>query len=94
MATQKTDKQLFTALLGSKDLVAMIRLSAQTDLSLDIEVASEVVDKDVKPSYYSVKLYVADIVIAESKKFKSPSSAAKLELKESNPVSVVFLIML
>ena len=93
MATQKTDKQLFTALLGSKDLVAMIRLSAQTDLSLDIEVASEVtevVDKDVKPSYYSVKLYVADIVIAESKKFKSPSSAAKLELKESNPVSVVF----
>ena len=58
------------------------------DLCLDIEV--EGVDEDVKPSYYSVKLYVADIVIAESKKFKSPSLAAKLELKESNPVSVVF----
>jgi len=48
------------------------------------EVASESVDKDVKPSYYSVKLSVADIVVAESDKFKCPSPLVKLEWKENN----------
>ena len=52
-----------------------------TDLYLDIEV--EGVD-DVKPSYYSAKLYMADIKVAKSKKSKPQSSVVKLEWKENN----------
>ena len=59
-----------------------------TDRYLDIEV--EGVDEDEKRSYYSVKLYVADIKVAKSKKSKPQSSVVKLEWKENNPMSVVF----
>ena len=52
------------------------------DLCLDIEV--EGVDEDVKPSYYSVKLYLADIKVAKSKKSKPQRSVVKLEWKENN----------
>ena len=53
-----------------------------TDRYLDIEV--EGVDEDEKGSYYSVKLYVADIKVAKSKKSKPQSSVVKLEWKENN----------
>ena len=54
-----------------------------TDLYLlDIEV--EGVDENVKESYYSVSLYVADIKVAKSKKSKPQSSVVKLEWKENN----------
>ena len=53
-----------------------------TDLYLDIEV--EGVDENVKETYYSVSLYVADIKVAKSKKSKPQSSVVKLEWKEHN----------
>jgi hypothetical protein len=84
MASQKTDKPLLlSAILGSKDLVAMMRLFffAVTDFYLDIEI--EGVDEDVNRSYYSVKLYVGDKV-AKSKKSKPQSSVVKLDWKENN----------
>ena len=55
-----------------------------TDPYLDIEV--EGVDEDVNRSYYSVKLYVADLKVAKSKKSKPQSSVVKLEWKENNPM--------
>jgi len=56
-----------------------------TDLYLDIE--AEGVDEDVKQSHYSVKLYVADIKVAKSKKSKPCSSVVGLEWKENNQIS-------
>jgi hypothetical protein len=53
-----------------------------TDFYLDIEV--EGVDENVKQSYYFVSLYVADIKVAKSKKFKPQSSVVKLDWKENN----------
>ena len=53
-----------------------------TDLYLDIEI--EGVDDDVKQSHYSVKLYVADIKVAKSKKSTPQSSVVKFEWKENN----------
>ena len=53
-----------------------------TDRYLDIEV--EGVDEDEKGSYYFVRLYVADIKVAKSKKSKPQSSVVKLEWKENN----------
>ena len=53
-----------------------------TDPYLDIEV--EGVDEDVNRSYYSVKLYVADLKVAKSKKSKPQSSVVKLEWEENN----------
>ena len=50
-----------------------------SDLYLDIEV--EGVDEDAKPSNYSVKLYLADIKVAKSKKSKPQPSVVKLEWK-------------
>ena len=47
-----------------------------SDLYLDIEV--EGVDEDAKPS---VKLYLADIKVAKSKKSKPQPSVVKLEWK-------------
>ena len=83
MATREMNKPLLlSAMLGSKHEVAMIRfLFAVTDFYLDIEV--EGVDEDVKRSYYSVSLYVADIKVAESKKSKARSSVVKLEWKNN-----------
>ena len=54
-----------------------------TDLYLDIKVELEGVDEDVKRSYYSVSLYVADIKVAKSKKSKLQSSVVKLEWKKN-----------
>ena len=88
MASRKTDKQLLlSAMLGSKDEAWYDFLSV-TDLYLDIEV--EGVDEDAKPSYYSVKLYLADIKVAKSKKSKPQSSVVKLDWKENKPMSVLF----
>ena len=53
-----------------------------TDLSSGIDV--EGVDEDVNRSYYFASLYLADIMVAESKKSKPQSSAVKLEWKENN----------
>ena len=53
-----------------------------TDFYLDIEV--EGVDEDAKQSYFFVSLYVADIKVAKSKKFKSHSSVVKLDWKDNN----------
>ena len=84
MATQETFKPLLlSAMLGSKDEVALIGLFfPATDLYLDIEV--EGVDEDLKRSYYSVSIYVADIKVAKSKKSKPQSSVVKWEWKENN----------
>ena len=59
-----------------------MRLFLVTDLYLDIEI--EGVVRDVKRSYYSASLYLADIKVAESKKSKPQSSVVKLEWKENN----------
>ena len=59
-----------------------------TDLYLDIEV--EGVDEDVNRSHYSVKLYVADLKVAKSKKSKPQSSVVKLDWKENKSMSVLF----
>ena len=79
MASQETDKPLLlSAMLASKNEVAMIRLFfTDSDFYLDIEV--EVVDEDVKRSYYSVSLYVANNKVAESKKSKPRSSVVRWE---------------
>ena len=53
-----------------------------TDLYLDIEV--EGVDEDVKRTYYSVSLYVADIKVVKSTKSKPQSSVVKWEWKANN----------
>ena len=53
-----------------------------TDLYLDIEV--EGVVEDVKRSYYSVSLYVAEDKVAKSTKSKSQSSVVKWEWKGNN----------
>ena len=83
MATRKTNKPLLlSAILGSKDEVAMMRLFPVTDFYLDIEIEGLV--EDVKRSYYSASLYVADIKVAESKKSKPQSSVVKLDWKENN----------
>ena len=52
------------------------------DFYLDIEV--EGVAEDVKRSYYSVSLYVADNKVAKSTKFKPRSSVVKWEWKANN----------
>ena len=77
MASQETDKSLLlSALLGSKDEMAMMRLFlSDSDFYLDIEV--EDVVEDVKRSYYSVSLYVADNEVAKSTKSKPRSSVVK-----------------
>ena len=79
MASRKTDKQLLLgAMLGSK-YEAWCDFLSVSDLYLDIEV--EGVDEDAKPSNYSVKLYLADIKVAKSKKSKPQPSVVKLEWK-------------
>ena len=52
------------------------------DFYLDIEV--EDVVEDVKRSYYSVSLYVADNKVAESTKCKPRLSVVKWEWKANN----------
>ena len=86
MATQKDKPLLLSAMLGSKhELVVMGLFCTDWSLStVDIEV--EGVGENVKESYYSVSLYVADIKVAKSKKSKSQSSVVKLEWKENNPM--------
>ena len=56
-------------------------LTDLSDLYLDIEV--EDVVEDVKRSYYSVSLYVADNKVAGSRKSKPRSSVVKLEWKKN-----------
>ena len=74
MANRETDKPLLlSALLESKDEMAMMRFfPTDSEFYLDIEVKDVV--EDVKRSYYSVSLYVADNKIAESTKSKPQSS--------------------
>ena len=60
--------------------------------TVDIEV--EGVDENMKESYYSVSLYVADIKVAKSKKSKPQSSVVKLKWKENNQMWVRVKIML
>ena len=74
MANRETDKPLLlSALLESKDEVAMMRFfPTDSEFYLDIEVKDVV--EDVKRSYYSVSLYVADNKIAESTKSQPQSS--------------------
>ena len=82
MAIRETEKPLLlSAILGSKDEVSMMQLFF-TDFYLDIEV--EDVVEDVKRSYYSVSLYVADNRVAKSTKSKPRSSVVKWEWKENN----------
>ena len=88
MATRETTNPLLlNAILGGKDEVALMRLFPLTDLYLDIEI--EGVVRDVKRSYYSASIYVADNKVAESKKSKPQSSVVKLEWKEKNQMLVV-----
>ena len=77
MASQETDKSLLlSAILASKDEVAMMRKFPVTPIFyLGIEV--EGVVADVKRSYYSVLLYVADNRVAKSMKSKPRSSVVK-----------------
>ena len=86
MATQKDKHLLLSAMLGSKDELIVMRLFC-TDWSLStVDIEVEGVDENVKESYYSVSLFVADIKVAKSKKSKSQSSVVKLEWKENNPM--------
>ena len=87
MASRKDKPLILSAMLGSKDELVVMRLFCSDwsfNCYLDIEV--EGVDENVKESYYSVSLYVADIKVAKSKKSKSQSSVVKLEWKENNPM--------
>ena len=82
MASRETEKKLLlSAMLESKDEVAIIRLFF-SDFYLDIEV--EDVVEDVKRSYYSVSLYVEDNKVAKSTKSKPRSSVIKWEWKANN----------
>ena len=82
MANRETDKPLLlSAMLGSKDEVARYDFYSVTDFYLDIEV--EDVVEDVKRSYYSVSLYVANIKVAESTKSKPRSSVVTLAWKNN-----------
>ena len=83
MASRETDKPLLlSAMLESKDEVAMMRHIPVTDCYLDIEVDDVV--EDVKRSYYSVSLYVADNKVAKSTKSKPRSSVVKWDWKANN----------
>jgi hypothetical protein len=84
MASRETGKPLLlSAMLASKDEVAMMRLFyTDSDFYLDIEV--EDVAEDVERSHYSVSLYVAGIKVAESTKSKPRSSVVKWEWKANN----------
>ena len=74
---------LLSAMLGSKDEVAMMQLfSTVTDLYLDIEV--ENVIEDAKRSYYSVSLYIGNNKVAKSTKSKPRESVVKWEWKANN----------
>ena len=82
MASRKTGEPLLlSAVLGSKNEAPMMRLFFP-DFYLDIEV--EDVVEDVKRSYYSVSLYVADNKVAKSTKSKPRSSVVKWEWKANN----------
>ena len=82
MANRETDKSLLlSAILGSKDEVAIIRLFFLI-FCLDIEVKDVV--EDVKRSYYSVSIYVADNKVAKSTKSKAQSSLVKWEWEANN----------
>jgi hypothetical protein len=89
MASRETDKSLLlSAILGSKDEVAMMRLfSTDFDFYIDIEV--EDVVEEVKRSYYSVSLYMAKDRVAKSTKSKPRSSVVKWEWKANNQLLVV-----
>ena len=84
MGSRKTDNPLLlSAILGSKDDVAMMRFfSSDSDFYLDIEIQDIV--EDVNRSHYSVSLYVADDKIAKSTKSKPRSSVVKWEWKANN----------
>ena len=89
MASRKDKPLLLSAMLGSKDELVVMRLFC-TDWSLStVEIEVEGVDENVKESYYSVSLYMADIKVAKSKKSKPQSSVVKLEWKENNQMWVV-----
>ena len=62
-------------------------ISLYIDFYLDIEV--EGVVEDVKQSYYSVSLYVADNKVAKSTKCKPRSSVVKWEWKANNQMCVL-----
>ena len=51
---------------------------------LDIEFEVEDVVDDLKRSYYSISLYVADYMVVESKKSKARSSVVESEWKGNN----------
>ena len=77
----ETDKPLLlSAMLVSKDEVALVQLVP--DFYLDIEV--EDVVEDVKRSYYSVSLYVADNKVAKSTQSKPRLSVVRWECKANN----------
>ena len=79
---------LLSVILVSKDEVAMMRLFfTASDFYLDIEV--ENVAEEVKRSYYSVSLYVADNKVVESRKFKLRLSLVKWEWEANNQMCVV-----
>ena len=84
MASRETNKSLLlSAMLASKDEVAMVRLfPTDSDFYLDIEIQDVV--EDVKRSYYFVSLYVAANKVAESTKSKPRSSVVKWEWKANN----------
>ena len=84
MASRKTGTPLLlSAVLGSKDKVAMMRLF-YSDFYIDIEVEVEVILEDVNLSQYSVSLYVADDKARKSTKSKTRSSVIKWEWKANN----------
>ena len=66
---------LLSTILESKDEDMMRLFNSESDFYLDIEV--EDVVEDVKRSYYSVTLYVADNKVAKSTKSKPRSSVVK-----------------
>jgi hypothetical protein len=87
MASLENHKQLLlSAILESKDEVAIMRLSFP-DFYLDIEVRDVV--EDVKRSYYSVSLHVVDKDVVKSTRSKPRSSVVKWDWKANNQVCVL-----
>ena len=95
MASRKDKPLLLSAMLGSKKWAGCDATFFCADWSLStVDIEVEGVDENMKESYYSVLLYVADIKVAKSKKSKPQSSLVKLEWKENNQMWVRVKIML
>ena len=86
-----TDKPLLSAILGSKNVIAIMMLFS-TDRYLDIEIEGDVENGKQKiRSQYFVRLYVADKEVAKSTNSKPHSLVLKWEWNADNQMWVSVL---